>query len=121
MNSKPAASDGTLTGAIAVPHGVLAADLALDSLETCEQLYCADRPGGDRRLSSERNISSTATLPELCGAPHSSSYKHGFKSGRIIEAGAYLKDVLDRLPAHKSSQIEEFLPHRWKPAGSTGA
>ena len=32
---------------------------------------------------------------------------------------AYLKDVLTRLPTHKASQIEELLPHRWKPAGST--
>ena len=28
---------------------------------------------------------------------------------------AYLKDVLARLPAHKNSQIEELLPHRWQP------
>ena len=32
---------------------------------------------------------------------------------------AYLKDVLTRLPTHKASQIEELLPHRWKPAGGT--
>ncbi len=34
---------------------------------------------------------------------------------------AYLKDVLTRLPTHKASQIEELLPHRWKPAGGTDA
>ena len=34
---------------------------------------------------------------------------------------AYLKDVLTRLPTHKASQIEELLPHRWKPAGRTSA
>ena len=34
---------------------------------------------------------------------------------------AYLKDVLTRLPTHKASQIEDLLPHRWKPAGGTGA
>jgi hypothetical protein len=28
---------------------------------------------------------------------------------------AYLKDVLTRLPTHRASQIEELLPHRWKP------
>ena len=27
---------------------------------------------------------------------------------------AYLKDVLNRLPMHKNSQIEELLPHRWQ-------
>ena len=29
---------------------------------------------------------------------------------------AYLKDVLTRLPTHKSSRIEELLPHRWAAA-----
>ena len=28
---------------------------------------------------------------------------------------AYLKDGLARLPTHKNSQIEELLPHRWRP------
>jgi hypothetical protein len=27
---------------------------------------------------------------------------------------AYLKDVLERLPSHPASRIEELLPHRWK-------
>ena len=29
---------------------------------------------------------------------------------------AYLSDVLKRLPTQKMSQIEELLPHKWKPA-----
>ena len=29
---------------------------------------------------------------------------------------AYLRDVLQRLPTHKASQISELLPHRWVPA-----
>jgi transposase len=29
---------------------------------------------------------------------------------------AYLRDVLERLPTHKASRIEELLPHRWQPA-----
>lgn len=28
----------------------------------------------------------------------------------------YLKDVLERLPTQKNSQIDELLPHRWQPA-----
>lgn len=28
----------------------------------------------------------------------------------------YLKDVLGRLPTHPASQIDDLLPHRWKPA-----
>jgi transposase len=30
---------------------------------------------------------------------------------------AYLKDVLQRLPSHPASRIDELLPHRWQPAG----
>jgi transposase len=30
---------------------------------------------------------------------------------------AYLKDVLQRLPTHLNSRIEELLPHRWQPRG----
>ena len=26
---------------------------------------------------------------------------------------AYLKDILERLPTHPNSRIEELLPHRW--------
>ena len=29
---------------------------------------------------------------------------------------AYLRDVLERLPSHPNSRIEELLPHRWQPA-----
>ena len=29
---------------------------------------------------------------------------------------ACLRDVLQRLPTHKNSQIAELLPHRWQPA-----
>ena len=28
---------------------------------------------------------------------------------------AYLKDVLERLPTHPASRVEELLPHRWSP------
>ena len=29
---------------------------------------------------------------------------------------AYLRDVLERLPTHPASRIDELLPHRWQPA-----
>ncbi|WP_111895376.1 IS66 family transposase [Acinetobacter sp. MB5] len=32
-----------------------------------------------------------------------------------LDPYAYLSDVLKRLPTHKMTQIEELLPHRWKP------
>ena len=28
---------------------------------------------------------------------------------------AYLKDVLERLPTHLNSRIDDLLPHRWQP------
>ena len=33
-----------------------------------------------------------------------------------LDPYAYLKDVLERLPTHPASRIEELLPHRWRPA-----
>lgn len=30
----------------------------------------------------------------------------------------HLRDVLQRLPMHKASQIGELLPHRWMPAAT---
>jgi len=30
----------------------------------------------------------------------------------------YLKDVLERLPTHPASRIDELLPHRWPPAAT---
>ena len=32
-----------------------------------------------------------------------------------LDPYAYLSNVLKRLPTHKVTQIEELLPHRWKP------
>ena len=31
------------------------------------------------------------------------------------EPYAYLKDVLERLPTHPASRVQELLPHRWQP------
>jgi transposase len=33
-----------------------------------------------------------------------------------IDAFAYLRDVLDRLPTHPPERLEELLPHRWQAA-----
>lgn len=33
-----------------------------------------------------------------------------------LEPLAYLSDILERLPTHPASRIEDLLPHRWKPA-----
>jgi transposase len=34
-----------------------------------------------------------------------------------IDPWAYLKDVLERLPTHMNTRIEELLPHRWQARG----
>jgi hypothetical protein len=31
-----------------------------------------------------------------------------------LDPYAYLKDVLERLPTHPASRIDELLPHRWR-------
>jgi len=37
-----------------------------------------------------------------------------------LDPYAYLKDVLERLPTHKASAIEELLPHTWQPLAAVG-
>lgn len=32
-----------------------------------------------------------------------------------LDPYTYLTDVLTRLPTHKMKDIEELLPHKWKP------
>jgi hypothetical protein len=32
------------------------------------------------------------------------------------EPYTYITDVLERLPTHPASRIDELLPHRWSPA-----
>lgn len=41
-------------------------------------------------------------------------------SARIngLDPYAYIRDVLERLPLHPASRIDELLPHRWRPIGS---
>lgn len=38
-----------------------------------------------------------------------------------VDALAYLRDVLERLPNHPADRLEELLPHRWKAAQATPA
>lgn len=40
------------------------------------------------------------------------------QSARLVghDPWAYLRDVLQRLPTHRHSRIEELLPHRWQGA-----
>ena len=33
--------------------------------------------------------------------------------GKIAAAIEVLRDVLERLPSHPNSRIDELLPHRW--------
>jgi hypothetical protein len=33
-----------------------------------------------------------------------------------VNAWAYLRDVLVRVSSHPASQLDDLLPHRWRPA-----
>lgn len=35
-----------------------------------------------------------------------------------LDPYAYLKDVLQRLPTHRASRVEELLPHCWQAASA---
>ena len=37
-----------------------------------------------------------------------------------LDPYAYLKDVLDRLPTQRDSEIEDLLSHNWKPKPTAG-
>jgi hypothetical protein len=47
----------------------------------------------------------------------------GVQSARLNghDPYVYLRDVLTRLPTHKNNQIDELLPHRWKPPPAAAA
>ncbi|MBQ0794478.1 transposase domain-containing protein, partial [Zhongshania sp.] len=32
-----------------------------------------------------------------------------------LDPQAYLKDVMEKLPTHRASNIGELLPHNWQP------
>jgi hypothetical protein len=53
-----------------------------------------------------------STLSSFIAAPGSVS----MKATTIVTRGAYLKDVLERLPTQPANRIDELLPHRWTPA-----
>jgi transposase len=36
-----------------------------------------------------------------------------------LDPYAYLKDVLERLPTHPARDVEQLLPHRWRPASQS--
>lgn len=53
-----------------------------------------------------------------------SPYKNGQREAKTLiqstklnglDPYVYLRDILKRFPTHKVTQIEELLPHRWKP------
>jgi len=69
----------------------------------------------------------------LCGAPHNrknwlfaGTRAAGERAAAItsliqsaklngLDPYAYLKDVLERLPTQRASEIGQLLPHRWSP------
>lgn len=61
-------------------------------------LFCGSEMAGQRAAI----VMSLVQSAKLCGH----------------EPWAYLRDVLERLPSHPSSRIDELLPHRWKTPGT---
>jgi hypothetical protein len=57
-----------------------------------------------------------STLPSFIAAPGSVS----MKATTIVTRGAYLKDVLERLPTQPATRIGELLPHNWKATSRRG-
>jgi transposase/uncharacterized membrane protein len=53
----------------------------------------------------------------LRSGQHAANIMSLIQSAKIngLEPFAYLKDVIERLPTHKASQINQLLPHNWKP------
>jgi hypothetical protein len=69
----------------------------------------------------------------VCGYPHTrnnwlfaGSLRAGQRAAAVMslihsarlnghDVYAYLKDILERLPAHPATRVAELLPHRWTP------
>jgi transposase len=53
----------------------------------------------------------------LCAGKRAAAVMSLVHSARLnsYEPYAYLRDVLERLPTHPASRIQELLPHRWQP------
>lgn len=65
-------------------------------------------------------------IPNLergCLGVRTTSYHTLIESARRHghESGAYLKDVLARLPGMKAGELDALLPSKWQPAGQAAA
>ncbi|BEP57189.1 hypothetical protein GmRootV35_12540 [Variovorax sp. V35] len=81
-----------------------------------------------------RRLPANSQFCRLCGDPHKrkawmfvGSELAGQRAAIVMslvqsarlnghDPWAYLRDVLQRLPTQRASQIEDLLPHRWQPA-----
>ena len=90
------------------------------------------RPGDRPRSRCDLRINTDFALVRLCAAAHNrnnwlfaGSLRAGQRAAAVMslvhsarrnghDPYAYLKDVLERLPTHPASRVEELLPHRWK-------
>lgn len=87
----------------------------------------------DGRLEIDNNLTENAIRPSAVGKKNWLFIGHpeaGWRSAVIysvvvscrrrgIDPWQYLKDVLERLPGMKQSEISSILPARWKPANPT--
>ncbi|BBP45624.1 transposase [Thiosulfatimonas sediminis] len=85
---------------------------------------------GDGRLPIDNNWVENQIRPWALGRKNwlfAGSLRSGQRAANImsliqsaknngLDPYAYLKDVLERLPTHKASQIDQLLPHNWQPS-----
>ena len=95
----------------------------------CCPLY-GHNPHNGERMSANRNRFMTNRMRPVTLGRSNWLFAGSLRAGRraavimsLIQSAklnghdpySYLKDVLERLPTHPASRIDEFLPHRWRP------
>jgi transposase len=108
-----------------VPEGSATAKAIDYSLNRCTALT---RYLGDGRLPADNNWIENRIRPIALGRANwlfAGSLRAGQRAAAImsligsarmndLDPYAYLRDVLERLPTHPPSRIDEPLPHRWR-------
>jgi hypothetical protein len=88
---------------------------------------------GDGRLPADNNWIENRIRPIALGRNNwlfAGSLRAGQRAAAImsligsakmngLDPYAYLRDVLERLPTHPARRIDELLPHRWHPTGTS--
>lgn len=95
LNHWPALTRHLLDGAVPVDNNHLERQIKPWAMGRKAWLFCGSELAGQRAAV----VMSLVQSAKLNG----------------LEPWAYLRDVLDRLPTHLNSRIDDLLPHRWQP------